>query len=314
MSTLCFYAQFTASKVGVNSLTVTWDVERITRSDGTRTALVTGGANGITVGRRGLYGYVLTNADLTLYDYIATAITSTTTVDLQEVPALWTLWSTSWHDIATSIMSIAGSIGKLLVDNIDDSIAAVNSYLAVYIAKQATADLIKAKTDNLPADPASQSLIETALADIVPAVAVSSTVAASVSSGAIGLQTFYTLNQVINSTVTANLSTATKLWLSIKDSAAEEDDKSLVFVEKTGGLSVLAKAAHTTTSDGDLVVTGLSGDWDISITLSASATGQLHGYYKNTKYAELKALVSGDTIVVWSGTAEISQGLIQSIT
>lgn len=93
MSTICFYAQFTASKLGVDGLTVTWDIERITRADGTRSALVTGGANSITVGRRGLYGYVLSNADLLTYDYVATAITATTTVDSQEVPGLWTFWS-----------------------------------------------------------------------------------------------------------------------------------------------------------------------------------------------------------------------------
>jgi hypothetical protein len=120
MSTICFYAPFTASKTGVNGLTVTWDVEQITRTDGTRSALVTGGANGITIGRRGLYGYVLTGADLTLYDYIATAITEDTSVDQKEVQALWTLWAISWHDIATSIMTIAGSIGKLLVGGLSN--------------------------------------------------------------------------------------------------------------------------------------------------------------------------------------------------
>lgn len=127
MSTICFYAQFTASKVGVNGLTVTWDVERITRSDGTRSALVTGGSNSVTVGRRGLYGYVLSSADLLLYDYIATAITATTTVDSQEVPAIWTLWSLSWHDVATSALSVVGSIGKLFVDYLDAAISAVPS-------------------------------------------------------------------------------------------------------------------------------------------------------------------------------------------
>jgi hypothetical protein len=66
MSTVAFYAQFLGSKVGVNSLTVTWDIEQITRADGTRSALVTGGANSVTVGRRGLYGYILTGADRSL--------------------------------------------------------------------------------------------------------------------------------------------------------------------------------------------------------------------------------------------------------
>jgi len=106
MTTICFYAQFTQSKIGVNSLTVTWDIERITRSDGTRSALVTGGANSIAVGRRGLYGYLLSGADLLLYDYVATALTATVTVDLQEVPALWTYWGT---DLNTELSTAHGA-------------------------------------------------------------------------------------------------------------------------------------------------------------------------------------------------------------
>ena len=91
MSTLAFYAQFTKTLVGVNSLTVTWDVEQITRSDGTRSALVTGGATSITIGRRGLYGYLLASADTKLYDYVATAITAGD-VDQKEIAALWTMY------------------------------------------------------------------------------------------------------------------------------------------------------------------------------------------------------------------------------
>jgi hypothetical protein len=91
MSTLAFYAQFTKTLVGVNSLTVTWDVEQITRSDGTRSALVTGGATSITIGRRGLYGYLLAAADTKLYDYVATAITAGD-VDQKEIAALWTMY------------------------------------------------------------------------------------------------------------------------------------------------------------------------------------------------------------------------------
>lgn len=107
MATICFYAEFIGSKVGVNGLTVTWDIERITRSTGARSALVTGGATSITIGRRGLYGYVLAGADLTLYDYVATAITAAATVDQQEVAAVWTLWSISgeqavWNEPLTA--------------------------------------------------------------------------------------------------------------------------------------------------------------------------------------------------------------------
>ena len=39
---LIFYGVFTASKVGKTGITVTVDVDQLTRADGTRTALVTG--------------------------------------------------------------------------------------------------------------------------------------------------------------------------------------------------------------------------------------------------------------------------------
>lgn len=132
MATIIAYVQFTAAKVGVNGLPVTWDVERITRADGTRSALGTAVA-GQAVGRRGLYYYMQTGADLTLYDYVFTAVTPTTSVDLQEVPALWTLWSLSWHDVATSTLNVAGSIGKLLVDNINATISSRSSHSAADI-------------------------------------------------------------------------------------------------------------------------------------------------------------------------------------
>lgn len=119
MANIIAFAQFVASKAGKNSITVTWDVERITRSDGTRSALVTGGATNVTVGRRGLYGYLLADADLTLYDYVFTAITADSTVDQQEIAAMWTLWSLSWHDIGTTLMTVAGSFGKRILDLVD---------------------------------------------------------------------------------------------------------------------------------------------------------------------------------------------------
>lgn len=122
MATVIAYAQFTASKVGKNSITVNWNVEQITRSDGTRVALLTGASTNVTIGRNGLYGYRLTNADITLYDYVFTAITADSTVDQQEISALWTLYSISWHDIATSAMTTVGTIGKLFVDNINATI------------------------------------------------------------------------------------------------------------------------------------------------------------------------------------------------
>lgn len=59
------------------------------------------------------------------------------------VTAIW--------DKATSALTTVGSIGKLLVDNVNATISSR--------ASQATADAIQAKTDALPTDPADQSLI-----------------------------------------------------------------------------------------------------------------------------------------------------------
>jgi len=122
MAIIALYAQLTENKVGKNGLVVTWDIERITRADGTRAAHATGAATSIIIGRRGLYGYLITDADLTLYDYVGTAITADAGVDQQEVAAVWTLWSLSWHDILTTALTAVGSIGRLLVDNINAAI------------------------------------------------------------------------------------------------------------------------------------------------------------------------------------------------
>lgn len=86
MPDLIFVAQFTNAKLGTTGLTVTVDVDRYTISDGTRTALVTGGS--ATEGRRGLYHYRLASADLSLYQYVATFITASISVDQQEIPTL----------------------------------------------------------------------------------------------------------------------------------------------------------------------------------------------------------------------------------
>jgi len=86
MADLLFVGQFIASRVGKTGLNVTVDVDKYTLSNGTRTALVTGGS--ATEGRRGLYHYRLAAADLATYQYVATFITAAAAVDQQEVAAL----------------------------------------------------------------------------------------------------------------------------------------------------------------------------------------------------------------------------------
>lgn len=123
MADIIFTAKFVASKVGKDGIAVTWDIDRVTRSTGAVLALVTAGATNVVYGRRGRYGYRLTGADLTIYDYLATAITADATVDAQELDAVWTLWSLSWHDILTTALTAVGSIGALFVSTLDAAIS-----------------------------------------------------------------------------------------------------------------------------------------------------------------------------------------------
>lgn len=85
---LIFHATFIASKAGKTGLTVTVDVDKIQRSDGARTAVVTGAS--ATEGRNGHYWYRSAGvADLQNYDYIACFKTTDTSVDQQHLHAAW---------------------------------------------------------------------------------------------------------------------------------------------------------------------------------------------------------------------------------
>jgi hypothetical protein len=87
MSTIVFYAQFKASKTGKTGLSPTIDIRRLKRSDSTASTVQT--AASMTEWWKGLYYYVLSGADLDTYDYLAVAITADSTVDDQQIPAVW---------------------------------------------------------------------------------------------------------------------------------------------------------------------------------------------------------------------------------
>lgn len=87
--TLTFFFQFTASKAGKTGLTVTTDVYDTDKS----TLLVNNGAT--TEIALGLYYYTLAAvSNDAAGDYLAIASTTDTTVDLKDVPALWTVRGT----------------------------------------------------------------------------------------------------------------------------------------------------------------------------------------------------------------------------
>ena len=106
---------------------------------------------------------------------------------------------------------------------------------------------------------------------------------------------------------------ATKLWLAIKESDRDDDSESIVFLEKTDGLTVLAKASYATHSDGTISASGTSGNWTVPIKIKANATSKFFGY-TGTIYAEVKALISGDVVVVFTGECVISNGIVRAVS
>lgn len=88
MANKVLYCQYilSADGTGATGLTVTVDVDRITRTDLTRTVVVTGGA--ATELRNGEYAYTVSSVDESLYDYIATFKTAATTVTQKWVGSL----------------------------------------------------------------------------------------------------------------------------------------------------------------------------------------------------------------------------------
>lgn len=144
-------------------------------------------------------------------------------------------------------------------------------------------------------------------------VAMSSTQAAQVAAGSLAIRCYHTFSQSITSTSTAALNTATKLWLALKAAADDADSAAVVFLEATGGLTVLAGATYATIAHGTLVLSGSSGAWQITAGLDEAATSLLTAYAGHTLYAEIKALVGSSTVAVWDGVAEVSRGIVQAI-
>ncbi|MFA4973461.1 MAG: hypothetical protein WC683_12655 [bacterium] len=151
--------------------------------------------------------------------------------------------------------------------------------------------------------------------DVTVSLAVSATEAAAISSGQIALTLWHTLSQSVTSTSTADLEAATKLWLGIKaNPRADTDAESLVYIEATAGLQYLAGAAYTgSAANGSLTVSGEAGDWDILIELQETVTGNLSAWGGEVVDAQVKALVGGDTVNVWSGTCRIGYEVVRAV-
>lgn len=107
-----------------------------------------------------------------------------------------------------------------------------------------------------------------------------------------------------------------KLYLAIKAKDTDTDEQALALVEKTAGLTRLAQAAVDSgdASDGALTVTGYPQIWSILFTLHQSQTGAMRPW-RGTRYFELKHIpVTGDPILLASGSAVLSPGIVRALS
>ena len=144
-------------------------------------------------------------------------------------------------------------------------------------------------------------------------VAISSTVAAAVATGSLAIEAGYTFRQTVTSDYIGDLSAATKIWLAIKKDGVD-DNLSEIFIEKTAGLTRVNRAAYTVITNGSLTVTGVPGNWSITIFIDETATALL--FDKNSGYsAGIKAKIGDDVISIWDGhsNCSITDGVVRTV-
>ena len=238
-------AQFTASRVGVDGLTVTWDIDRVTKSSSAVSAVVTDGAN-VGTGRRGVYFYSY-DMDLSLYDYFVTAKSTSAIVDMKELTTVWTEYASD-VTVSASVAVTAANAATLALGNIAFISYAHNSVL-------------------------------------------------------------------ITSTSTEDLASATKVYFALKDSYLEADEKSLIFMEKTLGLTHVGKSAIVSpiaSTDGSLTVGGSSGAWTFTVVLKSEAAAYLADYAGSGKLGEIKATIGGLDKVIGTVVGAVNSGVIRT--
>jgi len=275
---LIFLAHFTKDGAAVTGLTVTIDVYEITR-DGTTTQPVNDGA--CTEVGNGLYRYLLAAASVDANaEYVAVFHTAGD-VDQADLPAMW-------------------SIGRAGTPYLDASVAAV-----------------KAKTDNLPSDPADQSLLK-AEVDAVAAdvwgyasrtlTQTAAQVAAVLAGSTITCQRGDTLTAAL--TNIGALTGYSKLWFTVKENKAHTDAQAILLLEKTAGLTVVNGAVYTTTTDGSITISD-EATGDITITIKPAVTDDLPVM---TGYYDIQMLTSGGVVsTLTAGTFTVTADVTRAV-
>jgi hypothetical protein len=254
----------------------------ITVVDASNNVLVNAQATTALTNIAGLYIYSYTGVDN--LDLTGLFHTTDTTVDAQDA------FSNSYDALILATISIEASI------------------LASSAAVSAVQSVVKNIDSRLPAVPASAS-------DVVSYVAVTAADAAVLAAGNVAFTSYAHTSQVITSTSTEDLSSATKVWFALKDLYSETDAQSLIFIEKTAGLTHVGKSAIVSpivSTDGSLTVGGSSGAWTFTVVLKSEAAALLAEYAGSRKLGEIKATIGGLDKVIGTVTGAINSGVIRA--
>jgi len=256
-----------------------------------------------------------------------TAGTITTVTNLTNLPAITANWLTAAGIAADAVTELQAG---LALEATLTAIKGAGWSTETLAAIDVLIDAIKAKTDLIPASPAAVGSAMTLTSaydaaktaatqasvdaiDTTPSLAVSSVEALLASTGSMALSVRYTMDETVSSTLTDDLSAATKLWFAIKESG-ETDANSLIFCEETAGLTIVDKTAYGTAAHGTITVSGSSGDWEVAIMIDETATTLLSEYANNNYDASVKALISGKAVHVWDGKCRITLGVIEAVS
>jgi len=146
-------------------------------------------------------------------------------------------------------------------------------------------------------------------------VAVSAADAAVLAAGNVAFTSYAHTSQVITSTSTEDLASATVVSFAMKDSYQETDAQSLMFINTTTGLTHVGKSAIIApimAGDGSLTVSGSSGAWTFTVVLKSEAAALLAEYAGSGKLGEIKATIGGLDKVIGTVKGAIKQAVIRT--
>lgn len=107
-----------------------------------------------------------------------------------------------------------------------------------------------------------------------------------------------------------DLSGADEVYLTVKESLDDDDNKSLLQLKTTSGLLYIAKGEAATPGDGVLTPT----DTTLQVVLKAESAALLAPYADPAYYLDIKKIVGGNPITVTIGRAVFKLVSTQALT